>query len=160
MSLFSRIITTVFVFFVFTIEISAAQPFITTEKKSDVLVLKEKSVNLSIFTNSGIDNGILRAVKNLQSDFQKVTGTQPTILNQISGDNTPLIIIGTVGTKSVIDDLIKQKKIDGKALTGKNENSANNKMKAQSGLSPLKYFCTMLDIGWLCYYNLRTFSLN
>ena len=79
MSLFSRIITTVFVFFVFTIEISAAQPFITTEKNSDVLVLKEKSVNLSIFTNSGIDNGILRAVKNLQSDFQKVTGTQPTM---------------------------------------------------------------------------------
>ena len=121
MSLFSRIITTVFVFFVFTIEISAAQPFITTEKNSDVLVLKEKSVNLSIFTNSGIDNGILRAVKNLQSDFQKVTGEQPNILNQISGNNTPLIIIGTVGTKSVIDDLIKQKKIDGKALTGKNE---------------------------------------
>ena len=44
--------------------------------------------------------------------------------------------------------------------TGKNENSANNKMKAQSGLSPLKYFCTMLDIGWFSYYNLRTFSLN
>jgi hypothetical protein len=35
--------------------------------------------------------------------------------------NSPLIIIGTVGTKSVIDDLIKQKKIDGKSLTGKNE---------------------------------------
>lgn len=121
MSLFSRIITTVLVFFVFTIEISAAQPFITTEKNSDVLILKEKSVNLSIFTNAGIDAGIMKAVKNLQSDFQKVTGNQPNILNQISGNNTPLIIIGTVGTKSVIDDLIKQKKIDGKALTGKNE---------------------------------------
>lgn len=90
-------------------------------KNSETILLKEKSVSLSIFTNTGIDNGILRAVKNLQSDFQKVTGVQPIILNQISGTDSPLIIIGTVGTKSVIDDLIKQKKIDGKSLTGKNE---------------------------------------
>lgn len=108
-------------FFGFCLQINATEPFISTEKKSENVVLKEKSVSLSIFTNSQIDNGILRAVKNLQSDFQKVTGEQPTILNQISGMNAPLIIIGTVGTKSIIDDLIKQKKIDGKVLTGKGE---------------------------------------
>ncbi len=106
---------------VLCLQLKAVQPFISTEKNSGTIVLKEKSVNLSIFTNSGIDNGILRAVKNLQSDFQKVTGTQPTILHQISGINSPLIVIGTVGTKSVIDDLISQKKIDGKSLDGKKE---------------------------------------
>jgi len=108
-------------FFGCCLQITATEPFVSTEKKSENIVLKEKSLRLSIFTNSGIDNGILRAVKNLQSDFQKVTGTQPTLLNQISGMNSPLIIIGTVGTKSVIDDLIKQKKFDGKSLAGKNE---------------------------------------
>ncbi len=107
--------------FGFCLQINATEPFISTEKKSENIVLKEKSVGLSIFTNAGIDNGILRAVKNLQSDFQKVTGNQPTLLNQISGMNLPLIIIGTVGTKSVVDDLIRQKKIDGKSLAGKNE---------------------------------------
>ncbi|WP_228446695.1 glycosyl hydrolase 115 family protein [Chryseobacterium sp. 3008163] len=108
-------------FFGFCLQISATEPFIITEKNPENIVLKEKSVNLSIYTNSGIDNGILRAVKNLQTDFQKVTGEQPNILNQISGMNAPLIIIGTVGTQSIIDDLIRQKKIDGKALTGKRE---------------------------------------
>lgn len=99
----------------------ATEPFITREKSNDAILLKEKSVKISLFTNDNIDAGILRAIKNLQSDFQKVTGEQPNILNQISEMNTPLIIIGTIGTKSVIDDLIRQKKIDGKALNGKRE---------------------------------------
>jgi len=103
------------------LNVQATEPFITTKKSDDAILLKDKSVSISIFTSSNIDAGILRAVKNLQSDFQKVTGNQPTLLNQISGMNSPLIIIGTVGTKSVIDDLIKQKKIDGKSLAGKNE---------------------------------------
>ncbi|UWX61465.1 glycosyl hydrolase 115 family protein [Chryseobacterium oranimense] len=105
----------------FCLKIHAAEPFISTEKSSGTLILKEKTVSLSIFTSPGIDQGIVRAVKNLQADFQKVTGEQPLILNQISGLQSPLLIIGTVGTKSVIDDLIRQKKIDGKALTGKRE---------------------------------------
>ena len=101
--------------------LKAAQPFISTEKKSDVIVLKEKTVQLSFYVNDKMDAGILRAVKNLQSDFTKVTGDQSTILNQIPNTNSPLIIIGTIGTNSIIDDLIKQKKIDGKELKGKNE---------------------------------------
>ncbi|HSD07117.1 glycosyl hydrolase 115 family protein [Flavobacterium sp.] len=101
--------------------LKAAQPFISTEKKSDVIVLKEKTVQLSFYVNEKMDAGILRAVKNLQSDFTKVTGDQPTILNQIPNTSSPLVIIGTIGTNSVIDDLIKQKKIDGKELKGKNE---------------------------------------
>ncbi|KQR94338.1 glycosyhydrolase [Chryseobacterium sp. Leaf180] len=111
----------VVLFFSACLNVQATEPFITTKKSDDAILLKDKSVSISIFTNRNIDAGILRAVKNLQSDFQKVTGNQPTLLNQISGMNSPLIIIGTVGTKSVIDDLIKQKKIDGKSLAGKNE---------------------------------------
>lgn len=107
--------------FGFCLNINATEPFINTAKSSENIVLKEKNVNLSIFTNPGIDNGILRAVKNLQSDFQNVTGTQPSITNQISAQQSPIIIVGTVGTQSVIDGLIKQKKIDGKSLVGKRE---------------------------------------
>jgi hypothetical protein len=101
--------------------IQATERFITTEKTNDVILLKDKSVRISLYADAQMDAGIMRAVKNLQADFQKVTGEQPNILNQISGTTSPLIIIGTVGTKSVIDDLIKQKKIDGKSLIGKTE---------------------------------------
>ena len=99
----------------------AAELFITTEKKADAVVIKEKTVRLSLFLNTGLDKGILRAVNNLQSDFEKVTGDKPAVFNQIPSQSSPLIIIGTIGTNSIIDDLIKQKKIDGKELKGKNE---------------------------------------
>lgn len=101
--------------------VQATERFITTEKTNDAILLKDKSVRISLYADAQMDAGIMRAVKNLQADFQKVTGEQPNILNQISGTTSPLIIIGTVGTKSVIDDLIKQKKIDGKSLIGKTE---------------------------------------
>lgn len=102
-------------------KLKAAQPFITDKKGSDVLILKEKSTPLSFFVNPGTDPGIVRAVSNLQSDFEKVTGQKPVVFNQNPNSSSPLIIIGVMGTNSVIDDLVKQKKIDGKLLKGKNE---------------------------------------
>lgn len=98
----------------------ATEPFITNEKSADAIVLKEKSVNLSFFVNTTLDAGIMRAVSNLQTDFEKVTGTKPSILNQNPDTASPLIIIGMAGNP-IIDNLIKQKKIDGKALIGKSE---------------------------------------
>lgn len=120
MKSFSKFIITVVLSLFFTIT-KAAQPFITTEKVQNVMVLKEKSKSLSFFINSGTDAGILRAVYNLQSDFEKVTGDRPVVFNQNPNADSPLIIIGMIGSNSVIDDLVKQKKIDGKALRGKNE---------------------------------------
>ncbi|MBP4136770.1 glycosyl hydrolase 115 family protein [Flavobacterium geliluteum] len=99
----------------------AAQPFIINKKGSDVIVLKEKSVPLSFFVNASLDTGILRAVTNLQFDFEKVTGEKPVIFNQNPNRSSPLIIIGMIGANDVIDDLIRRKKIDGKSLQGKNE---------------------------------------
>jgi len=98
----------------------ATEPFIKNVRSSDVIVLKEKSVNLSFFVNTTLDAGIMRAVGNLQSDFEKVTGAKPFVLNQNPVASSPLVIIGMVGNP-IIDNLIKQKKIDGKALIGKNE---------------------------------------
>ncbi|MGQ7944669.1 glycosyl hydrolase 115 family protein [Flavobacterium sp. WC2509] len=120
MKVFLKFILTLIAFFIFS-TLQAAEPFITTEKKPNVVVLKEKTLQLSFFVNDRVDKGILRAVKNLQSDFEKVTGDKPTIFNQIPTISSPLIIIGTIGTNSVIDDLIKQNKIEGKELKNKNE---------------------------------------
>jgi hypothetical protein len=99
----------------------ASQPFITNTKTVNVMVLKEKSQSLSFIVNTGVDVGILRAVNNLQSDFEKVTGDRPIVLNESPKMASSLIIIGMIGSNSIIDDLVKQKKIDGKELKGKNE---------------------------------------
>lgn len=106
---------------VFTTMVKAADPFISFMKTENSMVVKEGNSGLTLFSDSDSDKGILRAVANLQSDFQKVTGIQPHLISQNSGVNGMLIIIGEAGKSKTIDALIKQKKIDGKSLMGKNE---------------------------------------
>lgn len=106
---------------VFTTMIKAADPFISFLKTENSMVLKEGNSVLTLFSDSDSDKGILRAVANLQSDFQKVSGIQPHLISQNSGVNGMLIIIGEAGKSKTIDALIKQKKIDEKSLLGKNE---------------------------------------
>src|SRR3954464_180369 len=112
MSTFSKYILTLLV--VFSCTFLKAQSFISTQKGDNVIVLKEKNSPLSFLVSNGTDTGILRAIINLQTDFEKVTGEKPSILNQKPNSSSPLIIIGTIGTNSAIDDLVKANKIDGK----------------------------------------------
>ncbi|RKE88326.1 glycosyl hydrolase 115 family protein [Epilithonimonas arachidiradicis] len=106
---------------VFTTIVKAADPFISFTKTENSVVLKELNSGLMLFSDSDSDKGILRAVANLQSDFQKVTGVQPTLISQNSGAGGMLIIIGEAGKSKTIDALIKAKKIDGNSIKGKNE---------------------------------------
>ncbi|MFP3590367.1 glycosyl hydrolase 115 family protein [Chryseobacterium sp. SIMBA_038] len=135
-SLFKSITMLVFILF-FGIKIKSTQPFITTEKSSETILLKDKSTKISFYSNKGIDKGILRAIHNLQSDFQKVTGDFPNLLNQISASQSSLIIIGTVGTNSVIDELIKKKKINENELKGKREKFIIQNIKDFNGVSEM-----------------------
>jgi hypothetical protein len=133
-TLLKSVLMVIFIFS-FGLKVKSAQPFITTEKSSDVLTIKEKSVKLSLFIDQSINKGILRAVNNLQTDFQKVTGEIPTVLNQIPTSQSPLIIIGTIGNNSIIDELIKQKKINEKDLKGKKEKFIIQNIKDFKGIS-------------------------
>lgn len=112
----SLFLTLLFIFFV-----KATEPFISFAKTENSIVLKERSSVLMLFSDSDSDKGILRAVANLQSDFQKVTGVQPELISQNSGMNGMMIIIGEAGKSKTIDALIRQKKLDGKVLIGKRE---------------------------------------
>ncbi|WP_172278173.1 glycosyl hydrolase 115 family protein [Chryseobacterium sp. LAM-KRS1] len=112
----SLFLTLLFIFFV-----KATEPFISFARTENSVVLKEHNSSLMLFSDSDSDKGILRAVANLQSDFQKVTGVQPNLVSQNSGLNGMMIIIGEAGKSKTIDALIRQKKLDGKALTGKRE---------------------------------------
>ncbi len=121
MKYISKIILVIFVFCSAPVYINAAGHFITTQKDASSMTLYEPSLPASILINSGADKGVLRAVNDLQSDFMKVTGAAPQIVDDINGTKSPLIIIGTIGTNSQIDQLVKSKKINGADLKGKNE---------------------------------------
>ncbi|WP_345952611.1 glycosyl hydrolase 115 family protein [Mucilaginibacter sp. PAMB04168] len=62
--------------------------------------------------------GVIRAVKDLQNDIDAVTHQKPHLLNGTAAGKQ-LVIIGTIGKSTVIDQLIKNKKINVSGVTGK-----------------------------------------
>jgi len=62
--------------------------------------------------------GVIRAAKDLQTDINAVSGSKPELLNGTASGKT-LIIIGTIGKSPVIDQLIKNNKLNVTGITGK-----------------------------------------
>src|ERR1700678_3289933 len=75
-----------------------------------------------IYVDASDDAGVARAAADLQADIVRVTGRTPIIVNDASNSETRLgrdeIIIGTVGKSAIIDQLIKEHKIDATAIAG------------------------------------------
>lgn len=63
--------------------------------------------------------GVITALKNLKSDIGKVTGHEPEINFSNKPDQKEIVIVGTIGKSLIIDQLIKNKKIDVKGIAGK-----------------------------------------
>jgi hypothetical protein len=60
--------------------------------------------------------GVLRAAADLRSDIARVTGRTPELNGPQAGAN--VILIGTLGKSAVLDELIRQRKIDVSAIAG------------------------------------------
>jgi len=70
--------------------------------------------------------GVLRAANELAADFGKVLGVNGSVVSADWGSTItqkaatrPIIVIGTVGRSSLIDNLVSSKKLDTSAITGK-----------------------------------------
>lgn len=111
----------VLAFFCNILQLNATQPFISPHPSNASMTLVEPGVTPLILINSDLDAGIKRAVENLRTDFGKVTGVIPSLSEQISDTNKPVVIIGTLGTNSLVDRLVKNKQIKESVLKGKNE---------------------------------------
>ena len=63
--------------------------------------------------------GVLRVVGHLQNDIHRVTTFLPSIIKNKSLTEDYMVIIGTLGTSPIIDQLAKEGKIDASQLQGK-----------------------------------------
>jgi glycosyl hydrolase family 115 (putative glucuronidase)/glycosyl hydrolase family 115 len=63
--------------------------------------------------------GVIRAANDLSHDIQNVTGIAPPVLLQSSASQQTAVIIGTLGKSAVLDQLIRDHKIDTAPLAGK-----------------------------------------
>jgi hypothetical protein len=82
-------------------------------------ILAERDNLADIFVDSQDYKGVIRAAGDLKDDIARVTGRTAKIVNDLSNHGKNVVIIGTVGKSRIIDDLIKNEKIDVSPIEGK-----------------------------------------
>lgn len=121
MTSFFRFILTTIILCGYTSIANATSTFITFKEENSSMKLFGGTKHPSILFSESTDQGIKRAINNLKTDFEKVTGYSPGLINQIENSKAPLIIIGTSGSNSIIDELAKNNKLDLNELYDKRE---------------------------------------
>jgi hypothetical protein len=62
--------------------------------------------------------GVIRALGDLQGDIKKVTGIEPVISKDTVPQEKEVVLVGTLGKSPVIDQLVKENKINVSDVTG------------------------------------------
>ena len=106
-----------------TISMSAADRFVDF-KQGDLLLNANNRVE--IYMDANDCKGVSYAAHALLKDIKTVSGTTATLTSDAGflkkADTTrPTILVGTIGHSTAIDQLVKQKRINGNLLKGKRE---------------------------------------
>jgi hypothetical protein len=81
--------------------------------------LASNGVAASIYVDTNDFWGVARAAGDLQTDLRRVTGLVPAMVHDEKELAAPTIIIGTLGKSRVLDQLIKDGKLDASRIVGK-----------------------------------------
>ena len=93
---------------------SAAERFVSFQQ-GDLLINGNDKVE--IYMDANDCRGVSYAANALVKDISKVSGSQATI----TSNRKATILVGTIGHSAAIDQLVKQKRINGNLLKGKRE---------------------------------------
>ena len=78
----------------------------------------------SIFVDTNDWPGVLRVATDLQTDIRRVSRVAPALTHQLAHLGQNAILVGTIGRSAVIDQLVRDRKIDVADIAGKWEASA------------------------------------
>jgi len=73
----------------------------------------------TLYVDSADFPGVIRAAGDLQADIQRVTNRTAAIAHDEKGLGSNAIIVGTIGKSKIIDQLIRDRKIDANLFAGK-----------------------------------------
>src|SRR5262249_961730 len=73
----------------------------------------------AIYVDAADWPGVVRAANDLQADIQRVTGILPALSHDVNARTDRVILIGTIGKSRIIDQLVRDKKIDTRGIQGK-----------------------------------------
>ncbi len=93
--------------------------YISTHGGKDMFQLSASGKSTNLFIDSTDYQGVIRTLNDLKSDIGKVTGAEPTVVfNKVPSEKF-VVITGTLGKSPVINQLIKEGKLDVKNIEGK-----------------------------------------
>lgn len=108
-----------FVFFSFNVFSVDLNKYVINNSSLNTFPIATKHKLSPLLVSSNDHAGVLRIIKHLQSDIKNVTGIEPKLFQNKIENTKTVIIIGTLGKSSLIDQLAKEGKIDASMLAGK-----------------------------------------
>ncbi len=96
--------------------------YVSTSGGINLFTLSASGKSTTLFISSEDYPGVIRALKDLKSDIGKVTSIEPALAIDQLPSQKELVIVGTIGNSQVIDQLVKNKKLDVKDIAGRWEN--------------------------------------
>ena len=91
---------------------------LTHSPDADDFILVSNGIAGAIFTESGEDAAVRRAVGDLVEDFARVTGTKPEVENNFPNTEKISVLVGTLGKSEIIDRLAAEGKLETNGVSG------------------------------------------
>jgi len=98
--------------------------YVSNHSATGAFPLVERGHAVSLVVSDNEWPGVVRAAGDLSEDINRVTGVQPALLHSPSGlRNADVVLIGTIGRSSLIDELIRRGKLDVSGIGGQWESA-------------------------------------
>jgi hypothetical protein len=96
-----------------------ASSYVSTKKEAGSFTLASSGKATALWVSSQDYPGVIRVLKQLQTDIDSVTGAKPTLSIDAMPKSKEVVLVGTLGRSPVIDSLVQKKKIDVNGIAGK-----------------------------------------
>ncbi len=95
-----------------TAPVKGDRSYISTEMAKGSFALSLSGKPVPLIVSSDDYPGVIRALKDLQSDIGRVTGTDPELYSGDLPSSDKIVLAGTIGKSSLIDKLVADRKLD------------------------------------------------
>jgi len=89
-----------------------------SQEPKDFPLVQQGKAPAMLWVDAQDEPGVARALGDLQKDIARVTGQQSDIVKETEKLEGPVVLVGTLGSSSVIDKLVSQGKIDVSEIEG------------------------------------------
>jgi hypothetical protein len=102
---------------------ATSKSMVCYEKGKNNFALSVSGITAPLYVSSEDYPGVIRVLKQLQTDIGKVTNVSPHLIIVSSGtktlqDSQAIVLVGTIGKSPIIDKLIQEKKLDVQGVAG------------------------------------------